>query len=113
MSCLFCRIRDGEIPAKIVHDDPTCLAFEDIHPQAPLHVLVIPRKHIATALDVAEEDEALIGHLHRVAAAIARARGVAAEGYRTVMNCNAGAGQSVFHVHLHVLGGRPLSWPAG
>ena len=113
MSCLFCRIRDGEIPAKRVHEDEQCLAFEDIHPQAPTHVLVIPRKHIATSLDITAEDEGVLGHLHRVAADIARARGFATDGFRTVMNTNAGAGQTVFHIHLHLLAGRSLSWPPG
>ena len=113
MSCLFCRIRDGEIPAKIVHDDEHCLAFEDISPQAPTHVLIIPRKHIATTLDIAPEDAAVVGHLSRVAAQIAHVRGFAASGFRTVMNTNAAAGQTVFHLHLHLLGGRPLSWPPG
>lgn len=113
MSCLFCRIRDGEIPAKVVHEDALCLAFEDLHPQAPTHVLVIPRKHIATSLDIAAEDEGVVGHLHRVAAEVARARGFAMDGFRTVMNTHAAAGQTVFHIHLHVLGGRNLGWPPG
>lgn len=113
MSCLFCRIRDGEIPAKVVHDDERCLAFEDLSPQAPTHVLIIPRKHLASTLDIAPEDEALIGHLSRVAAQIAHVRGFAESGFRTVMNTNAAAGQTVFHLHLHLLGGRPLGWPPG
>ena len=113
MSCLFCKIRDGQIPAKLVHEDDLCLAFEDLHPQAPTHVLVIPRKHIATSLDIAAEDEGVIGHLHRVAAEVARARGFSADGFRTVMNTNAAAGQTVFHIHLHLLGGRNLGWPPG
>ena len=111
--CLFCRIVAKEIPAKLVHEDDQCVAFDDIAPQAPTHVLVIPRKHLATTLDVAAEDEALVGHLTRVAAQVARARGISAAGFRTVMNTNAGSGQTVFHLHLHVLGGRPLSWPPG
>ncbi|MGQ0612809.1 MAG: histidine triad nucleotide-binding protein [Planctomycetaceae bacterium] len=111
--CLFCRIRDGTIPAKRVHEDATCIAFEDIRPQAPVHILVIPRKHIATALDLEPEDEELVGHLHLVAADLARRRGIAEAGFRTVMNCNAAAGQTVFHIHLHLLGGRGLGWPPG
>lgn len=113
MTCLFCRIRDREIPAKIVHEDALCVAFEDIAPQAPVHLLVIPRKHVATALDLAAEDDALVGHMHRVAARLAAERGIAEGGFRTVMNCNAGAGQSVFHIHLHLLGGRQMRWPPG
>jgi len=113
VTCLFCRIRDREIPAKIVHEDALCVAFEDIAPQAPVHLLVIPRKHVATALDLAAEDDALVGHMHRVAARLAAERGIAEGGFRTVMNCNAGAGQSVFHIHLHLLGGRQMRWPPG
>jgi histidine triad (HIT) family protein len=113
MSCLFCQIRDGKLPAKLLHDDADCVAFEDINPQAPTHFLVVPRKHIPTALDVTAEDERLIGHLHVVAADLARQRGIASPGYRTVLNCNAGAGQTVYHLHLHVLGGRPMRWPPG
>lgn len=113
MSCLFCRIRDGEVPAKIVHEDPDVVAFEDIHPQAPTHVLVIPRKHIATTLDLGPEDDALVGKMHRVAAEVARARGIDTFGFRTVINCNPGAGQSVYHLHIHLLGGRPMRWPPG
>ncbi len=111
--CLFCRIRDGTIPSQRLHEDDTCIAFEDIRPQAPVHILVVPRKHIATTLDLAPEDEALVGHLHRVAAELARRRGIADAGFRTVMNCNAAAGQTVFHIHLHLLGGRGLGWPPG
>lgn len=112
-NCLFCKIAAGAIPAKIVHDDALCVAFEDINPKAPVHVLVIPKQHIATVNDCAAENEPMLGHLVTVAAAIARARGVAESGYRTVLNCNAAAGQSVFHVHLHLLGGRSLAWPPG
>ncbi|MGH7163783.1 MAG: histidine triad nucleotide-binding protein [Planctomycetota bacterium] len=113
MDCLFCRIRDKKIPAKIVHDDDDCLAFEDINPQAPIHLLVVPKKHIPTVLDLSEEDDRLIGHVHRIAAELARRHGIAQPGFRLVVNCNAGAGQSVFHVHLHLLGGRPMKWPPG
>ncbi len=112
-NCLFCRIVRGEIPAKIVHDDALCVAFEDVRPQAPVHVLVIPKAHIPTTDDLAAEHEPLTGHLVTVGAKIARDRGVAAGGYRMALNCNAAAGQSVFHVHLHVLGGRSFGWPPG
>ena len=111
--CLFCRIAGGAIPADVVYADETLLAFNDINPQAPAHVLIIPRKHIATLNDLAPEDEATVGALVRRAAVIARERGHAEAGYRTVFNCNAAAGQSVFHIHLHLLAGRDLAWPPG
>jgi histidine triad (HIT) family protein len=113
MSCLFCKIVAGEIPAKKVHEDDHLVAFEDINPQAPLHVLVVPRRHIAALNDLQAEDDALVGEMVRRAAAIAEGRGVAAGGYRTVFNCNSDAGQTVFHIHLHVLGGRRMDWPPG
>ena len=112
-SCLFCRIVQGEIPASRVHEDDRVVAFEDINPQAPMHVLVVPRRHIATLNELSAADDDLVGALVRTAADIARARGYDGSGYRTVFNCNAQAGQTVFHVHLHVLGGRPMSWPPG
>jgi histidine triad (HIT) family protein len=111
--CLFCRIVAGEIPATIVHRNDDVLAFADINPQAPLHVLVIPRRHIATLNDLTPDDDALVGSLHRVAAGIAREHGYADRGFRTVLNCNREAGQTVFHVHLHLLAGRGLTWPPG
>ncbi len=111
--CLFCRIRDGEAPSKRVYEDDLAIAFEDANPQAPMHVLVVPRKHIPTLNDVGPADRELLGHLFTVAAKIAAERGHAQVGWRALMNCNAGAGQSVFHVHLHVLGGRPMRWPPG
>jgi histidine triad (HIT) family protein len=111
--CLFCRIRDGQVPARKVFEDELVLAFDDIGPQAPMHVLVIPRKHIATLNDLEPGDEQLAGHLMTVAARIARERGHAEAGWRLVMNCNRLAGQTVFHLHAHVLGGRPLEWPPG
>ncbi|HCF59870.1 MAG TPA: histidine triad nucleotide-binding protein [Myxococcales bacterium] len=111
--CLFCRIRDGQLPARKIYEDEGALAFEDISPQAPMHVLVIPRKHIPTLNDLTPEDEPLVGHLFTVAARIAEERGHAGPGWRAVMNCNSLAGQTVFHLHLHVLGGRPLEWPPG
>lgn len=110
-SCLFCRIVRGEIPAALVAQTPECVAFRDINPQAPLHVLVIPRAHVAS-LDEAR-DAAQLGHLMLVAAEIARREGFAERGYRTVVNTGPDAGQTVFHVHLHLLAGRALSWPPG
>jgi histidine triad (HIT) family protein len=111
--CLFCRIIAGEAPARIVYQDERLVAIEDIHPQAPMHVLVIPRRHVATLNDLAPSEDALVGEMIRRAAAIAGERGVAGTGYRTIFNCNRGAGQTVFHIHLHVLAGRRLSWPPG
>jgi histidine triad (HIT) family protein len=113
MNCLFCRIVAGEIPARVVYQDEDVVAFHDINPQAPVHVLVVPRAHIPTLNDLREEHDALIGVLHRRAAAIALELGVAVRGYRTVFNCNREAGQTVFHIHLHLLGGRSLHWPPG
>jgi histidine triad (HIT) family protein len=112
-SCLFCRIIEGKAPARIVHQDDRIVAIEDINPQAPVHVLVIPRRHVATLNELTAEDDGLVGELIRRAAAIAQARGIGQAGYRTVFNCNRGAGQSVFHIHLHLLGGRRLGWPPG
>ncbi len=111
--CLFCRIVQKQIPARIVHEDADVLAFEDINPQAPQHVLVIPKKHLATLNDVAPEDEAVVGRLFRVAAKIARDRGFADAGWRAVVNVNQDAHQLVFHVHVHVLAGRGFRWPPG
>ena len=113
MSCLFCRIIAGEIPSSKVFEDTDLFAFNDVHPQAPLHVLIVPKKHIATTNDVAAEDEALVGKLVRRAAAIAKEKGFDQRGYRTVLNCNSEAGQTVFHIHLHLLAGRHLGWPPG
>lgn len=111
--CLFCKMASGAIKPDIVYEDDTVLAFRDINPQAPLHVLVIPKRHISTLNDLQDADAALIGKLYLAAKQIAAQEGVAVRGYRAVMNCNAEAGQSVFHVHLHVLGGRPMHWPPG
>ncbi|MDQ3069528.1 MAG: histidine triad nucleotide-binding protein [Acidobacteriota bacterium] len=113
MSCLFCRIAAGEIPATLVYEDERVIAFNDINPQAPMHVLVVPRRHIATLNDLTAGDEGLAGELIRRGAAIAAERGHAEGGFRTVFNCNADAGQTVFHIHLHVLAGRELGWPPG
>jgi histidine triad (HIT) family protein len=111
--CVFCRIVRGQIPSRKVWDDDAIVAFEDLNPKAPTHVLLVPRKHIATVNDLGPADDALIGRMHRVAADVARERGLAERGYRLVLNCNADAGQTVFHVHLHLLGGRALGWPPG
>jgi histidine triad (HIT) family protein len=112
-SCLFCRIIAGEIPAAKVYEDDTLVAFNDINPQAPLHVLIVPRVHVATLNDLGANHDAVVGAMVRRAAAIAADRGYAESGYRTVFNCNAAAGQAVFHIHLHVLGGRTMAWPPG
>ncbi|HEX3559221.1 MAG TPA: histidine triad nucleotide-binding protein [Pyrinomonadaceae bacterium] len=111
--CIFCKIVAGEIPAKKVYEDERALAFRDINPQAPTHALVIPRTHVASLEEAGEDDEAMLGHLLRVAARVAREEGHAESGYRTVINTGAGAGQTVFHIHVHVLGGRTLTWPPG
>ena len=111
--CLFCKIATGEIPAKIVYEDDQLLAFEDVNPQAPFHALIIPRRHISTLNDVQEADEALLGRMLTRAAQIAKEHGHAQDGYRTVFNCNRGAGQTVFHIHLHLLAGRNMTWPPG
>lgn len=110
---LFLKIIDREIPAEILYEDEEVLAFKDNNPQAPLHVLIIPKRHIRTLNDVRDDDEPLLGKLMNVARQIAHQNGVSEEGYRVVMNCNEGAGQSVFHIHLHLLAGRKLSWPPG
>ena len=111
--CLFCRIAKGEVSASIVREDDELVAFSDINPQAPLHALIIPRRHIPTLNDLGTADEGLIGHMLRFAAAIEAEKGYADRGYRTVFNCNREAGQSVFHIHLHLLAGRGLGWPPG
>jgi histidine triad (HIT) family protein len=113
MDCLFCKIASGDIPASMVHEDEEMIAFNDINPQAPMHVLIVPRKHIPTTNDVVGEDESLIGRMVRRAAVIAGERGFGQRGYRMVFNCHREAGQTVFHIHLHVLGGRALGWPPG
>ena len=113
MNCLFCKIIQQEIPASIVYEDDNILAFEDVNPQAPVHILVIPKKHIATVLEIPPKDNELIGQLYQVASRIAQDRKIADNGFRLVMNCNSDAGQTVFHIHLHLLGGRPMTWPPG
>src|SRR5438105_4442953 len=112
-NCLFCKIIRREIPATIVYEDERVLAFNDINPQAPTHILVVPKRHIATLNDLAPGDDGIVGEVVRRAAAIASDRGIAAGGYRTVFNTNRDAGQTVFHIHLHLLGGRPMKWPPG
>jgi histidine triad (HIT) family protein len=111
--CLFCKIINREIPATIVYEDDRIVAFNDINPQAPTHVLVVPRRHIATLNDLTPEDDQLAGEVVRRAASIASQRGIARGGYRTVFNTNAEAGQTVFHINLHLIGGRTMHWPPG
>jgi histidine triad (HIT) family protein len=112
-ACLFCRIIAREIPGSIVYEDETVLAFNDINPQAPTHVLIVPKRHIDTLNELKPGDDQLVGELVRRAAAIAAERGISAAGYRTVFNTNRDAGQTVFHIHLHLLGGRSQGWPPG
>ncbi|MGH9468729.1 MAG: histidine triad nucleotide-binding protein [Terriglobia bacterium] len=111
--CIFCRIAAREMPAKFVYEDEKAVAIQDLHPQAPVHLLVIPKRHVVSLADMTPDDTQLIGHLHWVAAQLARSQGVETKGYRTVINSGAGAGQSVFHLHVHVLGGRLFQWPPG
>ena len=111
--CLFCRIIKRDIPGAIVYEDDRVVAFEDINPQAPTHVLVVPRTHIESLNDLSSGDDPLVGELVRRAAAIAKERGIADSGFRAVFNTNREAGQTVFHIHLHLLGGRSLGWPPG
>lgn len=113
MSCLFCKIASKEIPSKIIYEDNDVFAFEDINPQAPLHTLIVPKKHIATLLEITTEDHTLVGKMFQTANQIAKDKGVDERGFRTVMNCNHEAGQSVYHLHLHLLAGRPMRWPPG
>ena len=111
--CLFCSIVAGDIPADIIFESDTAIAFRDINPQAPTHVLIVPRQHVATINDIDGEHHELIGSLFSAAKSIAADAGLADDGYRVVMNCNAAAGQTVFHLHLHLLGGRTFKWPPG
>lgn len=111
--CLFCKIAEKTIPSKLVHEDERAVAFEDINPQAPTHVLVIPKRHVASVSELAEADAGLLGHLMLTAAAVAKQKGIAEAGYRVVVNTGRNGGQTVFHLHLHVLGGRPMHWPPG
>lgn len=111
--CIFCKIAGKQIPAKVVHEDDRCLAFDDINPQAPVHALVIPKRHAASLAELTEADAGLLGHLMLTAAALAKQKGVADSGYRVVVNTGRHGGQTVFHLHLHVLGGRHMTWPPG
>ena len=111
--CLFCKIVDGGLPADIVYENDSLVAFRDINPKAPTHILLIPRRHVASMNDLQDGDESLVGDLFITAARIAADEGLADDGYRVVMNCNEAAGQSVFHIHLHLMGGRTMTWPPG
>jgi histidine triad (HIT) family protein len=111
--CLFCKIAARQIPSSVVYEDDDVFAFRDLNPQAPFHILIVPKRHIPTTSDIGEGDTALVGTMVRRAAALAAEHGYAERGYRTVFNCNADAGQTVFHLHLHVLAGRGLTWPPG
>jgi histidine triad (HIT) family protein len=112
-SCIFCRIVEHQAPAKIVYEDESVVAFEDLNPQAPVHLLVVPKKHLPSLKEATAEDEPMLGRALSVAARLARERGLESKGYRTVINNGAEAGQSVFHLHVHVLGGRVFRWPPG
>lgn len=111
--CIFCKIIKKEIPAKIIYEDDKVIAFEDINPQAPVHLLIVPRKHIPTLLDLTPEDNQLIGHILLTANNLAKNKGISVSGFRTVFNCNKDAGQAVYHIHLHIFGGRRMAWPPG
>lgn len=111
--CLFCKIIDGEIDSDIVYEDEQVIAFKDINPQAPTHILIVPKKHISTLLDLDTEDNQLIGHIYQVANKLAKREGIAEDGFRVVSNCKEAGGQTVFHIHYHLLGGRDLQWPPG
>ena len=112
-ACIFCRIVSGDLPAKIVYEDEQAMAFEDINGQAPVHLLVIPKRHVASVHDCQEADLALLGHLLLTCSTVARTKQLAESGYRIVANTGSDGGQTVFHLHLHVLGGRPMAWPPG
>jgi histidine triad (HIT) family protein len=111
--CLFCKIIERKIPSTVVYEDERVMAFNDINPQAPTHVLIVPKRHISTLNDIGTEDDQIVGELVRRAAIIAKERGFSDAGYRTLFNTNHGAGQTVFHIHLHLLGGRSFAWPPG
>ncbi len=111
--CLFCGIIKGDIKGDIVYQDDSVVAFRDINPKAPVHFLIVPRKHISTLLDVEQADKALVGDIIDVAAKLARDQGISEDGFRVVVNCGPGAGQSVYHIHFHLLGGRAFTWPPG
>jgi histidine triad (HIT) family protein len=111
--CIFCKIGRKEIPSRIAYEDRQVVAFEDVNPQAPTHTLIIPKEHFATLNDISQQEETLLGHMMMVATRLAKEKGLQEEGYRCVFNCMEGAGQSVFHIHLHLLGGRKFTWPPG
>ncbi len=111
--CIFCKIIEKKIPARIIYEDDYAIAFEDVNPQAPVHTLVIPRKHISTLLDIKEEDNNLLGHIFKIANKIAIDKDIAKRGFRVVTNCNPESGQTVYHIHFHILGGRHMHWPPG
>ncbi|MCK8815923.1 histidine triad nucleotide-binding protein [Natroniella sulfidigena] len=111
--CIFCKIIAGEMESEILYEDEEVIAFKDIEPQAPIHFLIVPKKHIPTLLDIEEGDNELIGHIHQVANQLARQEGIAEDGFRIVSNCNEAGGQIVDHIHYHLLGGRNLQWPPG
>jgi histidine triad (HIT) family protein len=111
--CIFCKIADKKIPSKIVHEDDQCVAFDDVNPQAPTHTLVIPKRHVASVAEMTEADTGLLGHLMIVGSKVAKQKGIAEGGYRFVINTGKFGGQTVFHLHLHVLGGRAMHWPPG
>ena len=113
MSCIFCKIVNKEISSNIIYEDDKVVAFHDINPQAPYHILVVPKKHIATLLELTEEDKDLIGHIYLVINKIAKDLGFDERGYRVVVNCKEEAGQAIFHIHFHVLAGRSMGWPPG
>ncbi|MEP0071963.1 MAG: histidine triad nucleotide-binding protein [Marinomonas sp.] len=113
MDCLFCKIVNGDIPATVLYEDDDVIAFEDIMPQAPTHFLVIPKRHISTLNDLTDNDAAVVGKLQITAAKVAKQKGISEEGYRVAMNCNEMGGQTVYHIHMHVLGGRQMAWPPG
>lgn len=111
--CLFCGVIKGDIKGDIVYQDKSVVAFKDINPKAPVHILIVPRKHIETLLDLEQGDKHLVGEIHYIASQLARDQGIAKEGFRVVLNNGPGAGQSVYHIHFHLLGGRPFTWPPG
>lgn len=113
MNCIFCKIVNKEIPSQIVYEDELVLAFEDIAPQAPIHILIIPKKHYSTLLEIDNDEKELIGHIFVVAKKIAKQKGVDEKGFRIVINCNSDGGQTVFHIHFHLLAGRKMHWPPG
>lgn len=113
MDCIFCNIINDTLPAQLIYEDEKLIVFNDLYPRAPIHQLIVPRKHIACLNDLTESDTPLVGHMIWVAQQMAKQAQIAESGYRTVFNCNRGAGQAVFHIHLHLLGGRKLNWPPG